>query len=936
MHMTILRVLRLLVPALLLCSTAAGQLRQSFEKLIGTFDQYYSSNPLEKIYVHTDKPYYAVGDTIWLKAYVLEGEAHMLASRSKAVYVELINDAESVVSSLKLPMLQGMAAGSFLLNNDLLEGNYRLRAYTQWMRNEGPIHFFDHVFQVGDASDFRLVGQAELEEQNGRKYINVRYKDRVKELALVGQRVEYLLNTGGRYYTGKGQTDEQGSLRIDISRHAGDSVFRLESTLLTEDETVVSKFLLRQFDGEAEVLFFPEGGELIQGIRTRVAVKATGSNGRGLEVLGTVRDQDGNRVAEWKTAHAGMGSFYLDAAAGKQYTATLVFEDGRSNTYALPQAMSAGLALSVIPEVTADSVMVRVLSSLPDGSARNISLLVQSSGKIIGTLPLKVDRPLVQAFIDKKLFRTGIAQFTLFDEQGKPFAERIAFIERPDTLQLAMDAIGPQRTRGNAVLDLTVKDAHGKPTLSNLSVAVIDESRISVQGYDENTIFAQILLRSDIRGYIENPSYYFDRKHAARLEHLDLLMLTQGYRKFDWQAMVNGTPPVPAFQPEPLTDDISGRLVNMRGKPVEGGQVIMHSNRLRLSLDTLTDNDGRFSFENFLIAGNQSFTIQGKNPRGRNTVEILMDKETKEPVSVNKNIGDLRESIDASMTAYINYQQDRDEEFGIPGSRMLKAVDIRGRRGNHLSIGGAAIPMSQIDHIIKLNPNDACKTMLDCIRQWVPNLRVSYRASSNAYQGSTIRPITGGNTLESNSAHQMTQNRVQRMESQNSGPSNGPMLLSNGYPMTVYLNGYAFTEGTEVRDMLMDKDTFDPAQIDHIYVKEFDGTGLSFQSFMYIRTKDETIRPPSFNPDVLVYEPQGYSYVREFYSPRYEGNDYENRMADFRSTIYWDADVTTDQSGMARLDYFNAARPGTYRVVVEGLNNEGQLGRTVFRYEVSE
>ena len=174
------------------------------------------------------------------------------------------------------------------------------------------------------------------------------------------------------------------------------------------------------------------------------------------------------------------------------------------------------------------------------------------------------------------------------------------------------------------------------------------------------------------------------------------------------------------------------------------------------------------------------------------------------------------------------------------------------------------------------------------------------------------------------------------MESQNSGPSNGPMLLSNGYPMTVYLNGYAFTEGTEVRDMLMDKDTFDPAQIDHIYVKEFDGTGLSFQSFMYIRTKDETIRPPSFNPDVLVYEPQGYSYVREFYSPRYEGNDYENRMADFRSTIYWDADVTTDQSGMARLDYFNAARPGTYRVVVEGLNNEGQLGRTVFRYKVSE
>jgi len=165
--------------------------------------------------------------------------------------------------------------------------------------------------------------------------------------------------------------------------------------------------------------------------------------------------------------------------------------------------------------------------------------------------------------------------------------------------------------------------------------------------------------------------------------------------------------------------------------------------------------------------------------------------------------------------------------------------------------------------------------------------------------------------------------------------SNGPMLLSNGHPMTVYLNGYMFTEGTEVRDMLMDKNTFDPEQILNIYVKEFDGTG-AVRSFMYIRTKDETIRPPSFNPDILVYEPQGYSYVREFYSPRYEGSDFENRMADFRSTIYWSPALVTDQSGTTRFDYFNAARPGTYRVVVEGLNNEGQLGRTVFRYQVND
>src|SRR5690606_35719295 len=203
------RALWVLVSALMLCSTAVAQSRQSFDRLVSTFDQHYGSNPLEKIYIHTDKPYYAVNDTIWLKAYVVEGERHTLATRSKAVYVELINDAETVVSSLKLPMLQGMAEGSLYLANNLLEGNYRLRAYTQWMRNEGPMHFYDHIFQIGDASDFQMVGHAELDEVDGKKFIKIQYQDRVNQKVVTGQRVEYLLNTGGRYHTGNGTTDEQ-------------------------------------------------------------------------------------------------------------------------------------------------------------------------------------------------------------------------------------------------------------------------------------------------------------------------------------------------------------------------------------------------------------------------------------------------------------------------------------------------------------------------------------------------------------------------------------------------------------------------------------------------------------------------------------------------------------------------------------------------------
>ncbi|MFD2147591.1 hypothetical protein [Mucilaginibacter antarcticus] len=109
--------------------------------LVVAFQKWTDSIPQEKVYLHMDKPYYALGDTIWFKGYLTTGSSHQLSAISGAVHVDLINERDSVVKNLKLPVTSGMAMGNFILGDEYTEGNYRIRAYTQWMRNAGPVYF---------------------------------------------------------------------------------------------------------------------------------------------------------------------------------------------------------------------------------------------------------------------------------------------------------------------------------------------------------------------------------------------------------------------------------------------------------------------------------------------------------------------------------------------------------------------------------------------------------------------------------------------------------------------------------------------------------------------------------------------------------------------------------------------------------------------------
>ncbi|RZM01341.1 MAG: TonB-dependent receptor, partial [Pedobacter sp.] len=190
------------------------------EKLVTALQRWADTNPQEKVYLHTDKPYYALGDTIWFKAYVTVGSRHQLSAQSQALYVDLISEQDSLIQTLKVPIIAGQGMGDFTLDDDLNEGNYRIRAYTQWMRNAGEEYFFDKTFTVGSPGGEGVVAKVDYSYDNLDDKPKVIAKlnyvdDEGKALADVEIKYEVILNK--KVISSRTtKTDMTGSLAVSV------------------------------------------------------------------------------------------------------------------------------------------------------------------------------------------------------------------------------------------------------------------------------------------------------------------------------------------------------------------------------------------------------------------------------------------------------------------------------------------------------------------------------------------------------------------------------------------------------------------------------------------------------------------------------------------------------------------------------------------------
>lgn len=382
---------------------------------------------VEKIYTHTDRPFYFPGETIWFKSYVTD-LSNEVSTISEIVYADLISPKGSVVKKLQLDMNLGAAYGDFYINEDWVGGIYTLKVYTNWMRNYGEDAFFTKKITVQKVVKPRLLMKLDFEKESygsGSQVVaNIEMKD-LKNKPLSNKEINYTLAISGTKKLKQQITlNEKGKAAI---------TFQLPANLTTSDvvlNVLVSYKLATESISRSvpivldniDFQFFPESGNALQNIENTIAFKAVNEYGKPADVSGNIINNEGQLVAKFTSYHDGMGSFQLKPQKGKQYYAEITAPFTSKKKYHITKIKENGITFS-LKQTTKNIQLMRLYTS----ASKNVVIQVSNANKALYEKQ-KVISGKASVYIDTEHFPMGITKFTVLDLDNTPLCERLRFI----------------------------------------------------------------------------------------------------------------------------------------------------------------------------------------------------------------------------------------------------------------------------------------------------------------------------------------------------------------------------------------------------------------------------------------------------------------------------------------------------------------------------
>lgn len=646
--------------------------------------------------------------------------------------------------------------------------------------------------------------------------------------------------------------------------------------------------------------FFPEGGDLVSGISSVVAFKATQANGLGTDVNATIIDEQGNKMTDITSAHLGMGTFSFTPQAGHKYYAKATFKDGYISKIPLPLALPKGYTMQL--SHVADSIHI-VINGSADVLGQGALTLV---GSQYGVTRYVSQFPLTAAAFNRLVpganFLTGVAQFTLFDPEGAPIAERLVYIDHNDELSISTDINNASDKRALMKLSVGLKDPAGKPEVGSLSVSVYNNADNLMAEDEETGIYADMLLAADLKGYIERPGYYFGKLHdAERLKHLDNLLLTQGWRRFSWRdVLVKGLPAT--------TDDVEDGLqltgtIKQKKQPYAGGDVsLFKTGSLKNIWQTKTDSAGRFAFTDLRFADTARFAISVNTGGEKKNLDIQVKPDQQLAIANT----DFANGTIVNMP-YITAR-------GIPEN---EALDMRWLNSKTILLKEVKITAKPV--LVKESANLNGPGRADAI---VTAKQLETVVDLPRYLTSYISGLTIGGDPQSPKVYA----RQGLIDATRTPPPT---------PMGIVLDGMPIGD---------DFSRVDVQNIETIEVLKSGGLTAMYGidgmgGVLVITTKrgrDYTADELNRNsPGILPVTLAGYQPYREMYQPAYKpGEAVSIANPDFRKTLYWNPNVLTNEKGQAELSFYNSDYVGPCKIVIEGINADGKIVRATYHYEV--
>jgi hypothetical protein len=674
------------------------------------------------------------------------------------------------------------------------------------------------------------------------------------------------------------------------------------------------------------VQFFPEGGELVTGLPSTVAFKATDASGRGMGVQGTVQDEQGTVVAQLRSQHLGMGRFELQPAPGRRYTARLRFPGGQEATYPLPAAQPAGFTLQVQERADAFQVLVRRKAGPGEAPAERVALAahVQNTLAYVGEADVSEGRPLELA-VPKKNLPAGILHVTLFDGQQVARCERLSFHDPGPGARLRVQpdkaAYAPHE---KVTLQVSAQDAAGHPLAGNFALAVTDAAAPTVaHGLDIRTT---LLLTADLQGAVEQPGYYFTDRSAATGRALDDLLLTQGWRRFVWKSVLANQWPEASY-PRELGASLSGRVVDKHLAPVPGATVSLTRLRPMQVHEVQADGQGRFMFTGFSGQDSAAVRLVAQPAKGVRHPQLLLDDNV---LGVSAATGVLWPwAADSAGQGFATMQKQVAAYQGR--SVLLGEVQVQQRAPQApLTDNRRIYSRPDVTILTKNIPGiTTYQNVLQVLQGRVSGLSVT---SSQSNVRITMRGKTGaeqtrlGPALQAASGAASAAGRARQpvvTESTNE-EANVPLLLLDGVPVSVSMLTTVPLVDFEAIEVLR------PGSA--AIFGERGGAGAI--AFLTKRGNPNYVAGVEPAPTVLppLYAPPRLQRVREFYSPAAGSAAPEETRSS--ATLYWNAGVRTGANGTATVTFVSADKAGRFRIVTEGLTQQGEPVRTTGQFQV--
>ncbi|MFA9194999.1 hypothetical protein AAGV33_11340 [Flavobacterium sp. FBOR7N2.3] len=760
---------------------------------------------VEKVYLHTDRSTYFVGEDLWYKAYNVNAYNNLLYDNSNVLYVELISADAKIVAQNKTNLEVGLGHGDFQLKDSLgvKPRHYQLRAYTNWNRNFGEDFVFKKEIEIIDV----------LEDHS----------------------------------------------KVNKTQNGTTTTIKLQTIEAKKQNTF-------------KVDFFPEGGSLLENVTCIIGFKAVDTDGKPIEIKGEFFDSNNEPVTAFESVHDGMGKFQFVPIEDKKYFAKVQNPAGEEMKVELPSVLKQGYLLSF------RAIKGRNIISISTNQAtlsQNPNAVLTVICKAKGISYLETTQTLIETTFSFELPKDktpeGISQITLFDNTNKPHSERLVYVEKEQDLEV-------QLTTGKAIykpnekvtINVSSKSKEGTAKSASFSLSVTDMNGVEDKDFG-TTINSYFLMESDIRGKVHEPGYYFDATNPKRLEHLDNLLLTQGWRDFLWKTNPKSNNAIDFKAEKGIT--ISGRVKQVfADKPLINNNLTLAlmSKKKHGIFNATTDSIGRFQFKNLMFSDMTNMYLNSVNEKGKFRGQIVLDSIEHSPMFVSfKKQLIVQPETNHSIVENVSKKY---IAFGVKPENMLNEVEVKAKKNNINPWYG--VP----DYSFKVNKIEANKffNFVDYLEETLRGVTINYDL------------VAGKDASE--------------------------------MPFAVLIDGFQAVHANQLLSVSPDE-AMRIEVVRGLHIQALYGKLTLISIFTNAKTGQRTKIVPVY---AVKKQLEGFYTARVFYVPDPEKPDVElDKKAAVRNTIYWNPFVHPDKTGNASLNYFNSSVETKVKVALEGITSNG-------------